>query len=209
LRADRAVLGKACRMPGRQAAQNEGKGWVIATSGAACATKRVDDSGHSMECGGMESCDAGERSERARKNFGGASLHPRRFLSDFRKRLTSSSWLSFSLPFYSPHFLNFPASVAGGARIQSSCIDSPNYLVKRKVIGDGEKVRREKIVGMTACEAAKDVRAGRRAEKGVARHDARGSGGGFAALLHGPKVTCVARSGTRTAVCKARSTSRA
>jgi hypothetical protein len=46
------------------------------------------------------------------KNFGGASLHPREFLSNFRKRLTSFSWLSFSLPFYSPpNFLNFPPAL--------------------------------------------------------------------------------------------------
>jgi hypothetical protein len=54
--------------------------------------------------------------------------------------LTSFSWLSSSLPFYSPpSFLDFRASVAGGARIHSSCIESPNYLVKRKVIDEGEK----------------------------------------------------------------------
>jgi hypothetical protein len=78
----------------------------------------------------------------ALKTFGGASLHPRRFLSNTRKRLTSFSWLSFSLPFYSPpNVLKFPASVAGGARIQLSCIDSSNYLVKRKVIVAREKVK--------------------------------------------------------------------
>ena len=36
------------------------------------------------------------------KNLGGASLHPRRFLTILLRNLTSSSWLSFSLPFYSP-----------------------------------------------------------------------------------------------------------
>jgi hypothetical protein len=46
------------------------------------------------------------------KNFGGASLHPREFLSNFRKKLTSFSLLSFSLPFYSPpNFLNFPPAL--------------------------------------------------------------------------------------------------
>ena len=115
----------------------------------------------------------------------------------FEKSLISSSWLSSSLPFYSPHFLNSRASVAGGARIQSSCIDSPNYLVKRKVIGDGEKVRHAKIVAMTAREVAEDVRAAWRAEKGVARHDARG----FGTSLGGHR--------TRTAACKAQSKRRA
>jgi hypothetical protein len=35
------------------------------------------------------------------KNFGDALLHPRAFQT-FEKKLTSSSWLSSSLPFYSP-----------------------------------------------------------------------------------------------------------
>ena len=150
----------------------------------------MDDSGHLMERGEKQSRGASVRSEAARKNLGGASLHPRVSLSDFRKRLTSSSWLSSSLPFYSPHFLNFRASVAGGARIQSSCIDSPNYLVKRKVIGHGEKVRYEKIGGTTAREVAKHVRAAWRAENGVARHDAQASGnslGGHGTWEDGPR----------------------
>jgi hypothetical protein len=35
--------------------------------------------------------------------------------------------------------LNYSASITGGARIQSSCIESANSLVKQKVIVDDEK----------------------------------------------------------------------
>jgi hypothetical protein len=156
----------------------------------------------------MEFCGVRETTERAPKNFGGASLHPRRFLSSCGKKLTSSSWLSSSLPFYSPHFLNSRASIAGGARVQSSCIDSPNYLVKRKVIGDDEKVKREKFVGMTACEVAKDIRAERGAEKSSVRRSLQRSGGGFLHLSHALKATGIANLRTWLPVCKAWTKSR-
>ena len=81
----------------------------------------------------------GAEFEAGRKNFGDASLHPRRFQTSV-KRLTSSSWLSSSLPFYSPlESSDVRASEAGGARIQSPCIRIAHNLVKRKVI-----VRRKK-----------------------------------------------------------------
>jgi hypothetical protein len=55
--------------------------------------------------------------------------------------LTSSSLLSFSLAFYSPLKLSeFAARFAGGARIQSSCIVTPNYLVKKKVTFATKKI---------------------------------------------------------------------
>jgi hypothetical protein len=43
----------------------------------------------------------GAEFETAPKNFGDASLHPRLFQTSLKK-LISSSWLSSSLPFYSP-----------------------------------------------------------------------------------------------------------
>lgn len=43
----------------------------------------------------------GREFEAGRKNFGDALLHPRRFQTSVKK-LTASSWLSSSLPFYSP-----------------------------------------------------------------------------------------------------------
>jgi hypothetical protein len=131
----------------------------------------------------MRFCGAAEGTKGSLKAFGGASLHPRRFLSNSGKRLTSFSWLSSSLPFYSPpNSLKFRASVAGGARIQSSCIESSNYLVKRKVIVEREKVKIRKL-----CRRLRVRRRWRLAEAGeqreaVSARDKRQPGGEFLAL---------------------------
>lgn len=60
---------------------------------------------------------------------------PERSVQTLEKRLiSSSSWLSSLLPFYSPlEISKFRASNAGGARIQSPCIVIARILVKRKV----------------------------------------------------------------------------
>jgi hypothetical protein len=39
----------------------------------------------------------------------------------------------FAAILFSSKLFEFPASIAGGARIQSSCIVTPHYLVKKKV----------------------------------------------------------------------------
>jgi hypothetical protein len=58
------------------------------------------------------------------------------------KKLTAFSWLSSSLPFYSPpNSLDFSVSKADGARLHSSCIELHDYLVKRKVISADEKYK--------------------------------------------------------------------
>jgi hypothetical protein len=120
----------------------------------------------------MEFYGAGDGTKGALKTFGGASLHPRRFLSNARKMLTSFSWLSFSLPFYSPpNFLKFPASVAGGARIQSSCIDSSNYLVKRKVIGEREKVKMRKLCRRLRVRSRREFAEDGEHREAVGTHD--------------------------------------
>jgi hypothetical protein len=51
------------------------------------------------------------------------------------KKLSAFSWLSFSLPFYSPlELFRLSVSKADGARLHSSCIELQVYLVKWKVI---------------------------------------------------------------------------
>jgi len=47
----------------------------------------------------------------------------------------------FAAILFSSELFKFRASMAGGARIQSSCINLSNALVKRKVISDREKMR--------------------------------------------------------------------
>ena len=87
----------------------------------------------------------GGESEAGRKNFGDALLHPRRFQTSVKK-LSASSWLSSSLPFYSPlESSDVRASEAGGARIQSPCIRIAHYLVKRKVIVLLKKTKTRKL----------------------------------------------------------------
>lgn len=49
----------------------------------------------------------------------------------------------FAAILFSSELLDFRASIAGGARIQSPCIESLNYLVKRKVNVDDEKMMRK------------------------------------------------------------------
>jgi len=66
---------------------------------------------------------------------------PDRSFQDFPKRLISSSWLSSSLPFYSPlELLKYSAGLTGGARIQFTSIDIDAELVKRKVNHEEKKV---------------------------------------------------------------------
>ncbi len=59
----------------------------------------------------------------------------------------------FAAILFSSKLSKFRASVAGGARIQSPCIESLHGLVKRKVIVDDEKVERDEITGDRSQES--------------------------------------------------------